>query len=163
MVASSKSVIPAPQEIRRRALCPTGKSSDHGVARQDLLKRCFKVIFVSTRTIKGKYKQTSLLTRKLTKLAPKLIRGLWFLKHIVRKQATREWLMCLQTRLQGHESRSWVEWQKCARPGLLIQRRLIHSEQVKRRRGRPHKGNFLQTECGWFGVRASPFYTGTVI
>lgn len=97
MVAYSKSVTPAPQEIRRRALCPTGKSFDLSVVRQDFLKRCFKVIFVSTRTMKGKYKQTSLLTRKLTKLAPKLIRGLWFLKNIVRKQATCEWLMCLQT------------------------------------------------------------------
>lgn len=92
---------PAPQEIRRRALCPMGKSFDLSVVRQDFLKRCFKVIFVSTRTTKGKYKQTSLLTRKLTKLAPKLIRGLWFLKNIVKKktkkQATCEWLMCLQT------------------------------------------------------------------
>lgn len=95
MVASSKSVTPAPQEIRRRVL--TGKSSDLSVVRQDFLKRCFKVIFVSTQTMKGKCKQTVSLTRKLTKLAPKLIRGLWFLKNIVRKQATCEWLMCLQT------------------------------------------------------------------
>lgn len=67
-----------------------GEIFDLSVARQDFLKRSFKVIFVSTRTIKGKYKQTLALTRKLTKLAPKLIRGLWFLKNIVRKQATCE-------------------------------------------------------------------------
>lgn len=85
-----QSVTPPPQEIRRRTLCPTGKSFDLSVTRQDFLKRSFKVIFVSTRTIKGKFKQTLLLTRKLTKLAPKLIRGLWFLKNIVRKQATCE-------------------------------------------------------------------------
>lgn len=90
----------------------------------------FTIIVVSIWTKQSKTgkccEAASSLTRKLTKLAPKLIRGLWFLKH---KMKGRWHVSARRAGWSGdrsieHKSGSWVEWQKWVKPVLFTRHRI---------------------------------------
>ena len=142
-----------------------GNSMNLYYATDVVFKGTFTVTVVSTCVYEWNcrvvWKQVaSGLTRKLTKLAPKLIRGLWFLKQKIKKQVTcqterpAEWTGDISRGIKaGH---GWSEVTKM-RYACFLQHSLWRRGQGEAQDDCRNKRSYLsQKECGCFNVFTLP-------